>query len=351
MTMNWSRKVRMVGAHAEGEIGRVIVEGAPEIPGDTMLERLNWLNTYGDDLRRFTLFEPRGAAQMTINLLTEPCTPGAHAGFIPMQGDGSHAMSGSNAICVATVLLETGLVQIEDGMQQLVLDTAAGPVNAMAMCSNGKVESVSLDFFPSFVERLNVEVAVSGLPPVPVDVAFGGVYYVLVDAARLGLTIEPASARELVALGNRILAAAREQVNVRHPLIPEFNALEFCMFTSTVSEADRIFTNATVMPPGRLDRSPCGTGSAARLAVMHARGQVAIGDEVTTRSTIGSQFHTRIVGATQVGSLKAILPNITGRAWIYSDGQYGVCAQDPFTEGFTMADTWGDGIEHTIPVL
>ena len=349
--MNWSRKVRMVGAHAEGEIGRVIVEGAPKIPGDTLLARLNWLNEHGDDLRRFTLFEPRGAAQMTVNLLTEPCTPGAHAGFIPMQGDGSHAMSGSNAICVATVLLETGIVEMQQGAQRLVLDTAAGPVTAIATCSGGRVEHVSLDFFPSFAERLDVELEIGRARRVRADIAFGGVYYVLVDAAQFGLAIEPGSARELVSLGNTILAEARRQLDVQHPLIQDFNKLEFCMFTGVENERERLFTNATIMPPGRLDRSPCGTGTAARLAVMHAKGQVDIGDEITMRSTIGSRFLSRIVGVTQVAGTKAILPNITGRAWIYSDGEYGVSPHDPFPEGFTMADTWGDGIAHTIPPL
>lgn len=349
--MNWSRKVRIVGAHAEGEIGRVIVDGAPPIPGKTMLERLKWLNEQGDDLRRFTLFEPRGAAQMTVNLLTEPCTPGAHAGFIPMQGDGSHAMSGSNAICVTTVLLETGIVEMKPGTQRIVLDTAAGPVTATATCSTEKVESVSLDFFPSFAEQLDVEISADGIGPVTLDVAFGGVYYIIVDAAQFGLAIEPGSAKQLVSLGQQLLASARKQLSVQHPLVPEFNTLEFCMFTSTENKSARIFRNATIMPPGRIDRSPCGTGTAARLAVMHAKGQVGIGDEVTMRSTIGSRFLSRIVGVTQIGDYNAVLPNITGRAWIFSNGEYGVSPDDPFPEGFTMADTWGDGIEHEFPQM
>ncbi len=349
--MNWSRSVRIVGAHAEGEIGRVIVDGVPPLPGETMLEKLKWLNQHGDDLRRFTLFEPRGAAQMTINLLTEPCTPGAHAGFIPMQGDGSHAMSGSNAICVTTVLLETGILEMRPGAQRIVLDTAAGPITATATCSGGKVENVSLDFFPSFAEQLDIEIDLDGFGPVIADLAFGGVYYILVDAAQFGLSIEPGAAQALVAAGNRLLAQARRQLSVQHPLVPEFNAIEFCMFTSTESPVDRIFRNATIMPPGRIDRSPCGTGTAARLAVMHAKGQIDIGDEVVMRSTIGSRFLSRIVGVTQIGDHNAVLPNISGRAWIVSFGEYGVSSDDPFPEGFTMADTWGDGIRHHIPQL
>ncbi|MEM7424789.1 MAG: proline racemase family protein, partial [Pseudomonadota bacterium] len=226
--MNWSRKVRMIGAHAEGEIGRVIVDGAPEIPGETMLERLTWLNAHGDDLRRFTLFEPRGAAQMTINLLTSPCTPGAHAGFIPMQGDGSHAMSGSNAMCVATVLLESGIVDMQPGLQRINLDTAAGPVTALADCKDGKVRSVSLDFFPSFAERMDVPIELEGHGAVTVDIAFGGVFYVLVDAGQFGLEIGPGAARDLVSIGNLLLQAARAQLSVQHPLIADFGDLEFC---------------------------------------------------------------------------------------------------------------------------
>ncbi len=349
--MNWSRKVRMIGAHAEGEIGRVIVEGAPDIPGETMLERLTWLNQNGDDLRRFTLFEPRGAAQMTINLLTSPCSEGAHVGFIPMQGDGSHAMSGSNAMCVTTVLLESGMLPMQAGSQRIVLDTAAGPVTAMAKCCGNKVESVSLDFFPSFAEQLGAEIEMDVFGKVRADVAFGGVYYILVDAAQLGLNIEPGPARQLVSIGNRLLRAAREQITVQHPVISEFNAIEFCMFTGVEDSARRVYRNATIMPPGRLDRSPCGTGSAARLAVMHARGDVGVGEEVTMRSAIGSRFLTRITGVTQVGDHQAVLPTITGRAWIFSDGEYGVNASDPFPDGFTLGDTWGDGIEHEIPSL
>lgn len=346
--MQWIRKVRMIGAHAEGEIGRVIVEGGPEIPGSTMLERLDWLNAHGDDLRRFTLFEPRGAAQMTINVLTPPCTPGAQMGFIPMQGDGSHAMSGSNAMCVTTVLLETGIIPITEARQKVVLDTAAGQVTALADCADGQVQGVNLDFFPSFSEALDVAIQLDATTLVTVDVAFGGVYYILVDTAQFGLKIHPDHARALVSLGNRILAAARAQISVQHPEVAAWNKIEFCMFTGIEENRSKIYRNATIMPPGRLDRSPCGTGTAARLAIMHARGEIDVDEAVDMRSTIGSTFNARIVGMTRLGDRNAILPNICGRAWIYSDGEYGLSAGDPFPNGFTMADTWGDGIVHEI---
>lgn len=349
--MQWNQKVRMIGAHAEGEIGRVIVEGAPDLPGHTMQERLAWLNQHGDDLRRFTLFEPRGAAQMTINLLTPPCTAGADMGFIPMQGDGSHAMSGSNAMCVTTVLLETGIIPMTGGPQRVVLDTAAGLVTAVADCANDRVQSVSLDFFPSFSERLDVKIDAGDLGAISMDVAFGGVYYILVDAAQVGLSICPQDAQQLVRVGNQLLRLARDQIQVQHPETPTFDAIEFCMFTGTENDKARVYRNATIMPPGRLDRSPCGTGTAARMAVMHARGQLDVGETVTMKSAIGSRFSAKLVGVTTLNDHPAVLPNITGRAWIYADGTYGLRPGDPFETGFTMADTWGDGIEHELPAI
>ena len=153
----------------------------------------------------------------------------------------------------------------------------------------------------------------------------------------------------MVDLGQRILHAARQQVRIRHPIVADFDTIEFCMFTDIESASDKTYRNATIMPPGRIDRSPCGTGSAARLAVMHAKGEIGFDETATMRSIIGSRFATRIVGATRVGELEAVLPTITGRAWIYSTGQYGVDQSDPFPEGFTLSDTWGEGIDHVIP--
>ena len=339
----------MVGAHAEGEIGRVITAGVIDLPGSSMREKLRYLQTANDALRRFAMHEPRGCAQMTTNLLLPPCDPAADAAFIPMQADGSHAMSGSNAMCVTTVLLETGILPMQEPVTDVVLDTAAGLVRTRASCNNGKVESVTLDFFPSFCEQQAAPLQVPGVGAVEVDVAFGGVYYAIADTKQFGIGIEPGSARELVELGNRIKAAAVEQIAVRHPEIPEFDHIEFIMFADTVDRAQRVFRNGTVMPPGRMDRSPCGTGTAARLAVMRQRGELDIGEKVQIRSTIDSRFEAEISGDTRVGDQPAVTTRMTGRAWIYGIHQLGRDPSDPFPEGFTLADTWGTGIEHVIP--
>lgn len=347
--MNWSKTLTVVGAHAEGEIGRVITGGVIDLPGKSVREKLKFLNNENDALRRFALFEPRGCAQMTTNLLLPPSDPRADAAFIPMQADGSHAMSGSNAICVTTVLLETGILSMCEPVTEVVLDTAAGLVNARAECEAGKVKRVVLDFFPSFCEHLSHPLEVPGLGVIDVDVAFGGVYYAIANIASLHIEISPSNAREMVEIGNRIKAAAVEQIVVQHPGIPEFDHIEFVMFADVIDADKGIFRNGTIMPPGRMDRSPCGTGTAARLAVMHARNDVKVGQKVQMRSTINSKFDAEIVAETLIGDRPAVLTRIAGRAWIYGIHQLGRDPSDPFPEGFTMADTWGTGIEHIIP--
>ncbi len=288
-TMRWNRTVTVIGAHAEGEVGRVVTGGVLNIPGSTTLEKLEYLQEH-DDLRKFVNQEPRGCAQMTTNLLLPPSSPGADAAFIPMQADGSHAMSGSNAMCVTTVLLETGVLPMIEPETVVTLDTAAGLVRAQAACRAGRVERVTLDFFPAYAEHLDVAIEVEGLGTITADIAFGGVFYVMPNVQQLGFRIGPDVAQDMVTLAGKIKAAAQEQIQVQHPQISQFNSIEFLMFTDEVNTAQNVLRNATIMPPGRVDRSPCGTGSAARLAAMHAKGNAQVGEIFDMRSTINSRF-------------------------------------------------------------
>lgn len=338
----------VIGAHAEGEVGRVLVGGVLPVPGQTMLERLFHLQE-NDGLRQFLNQEPRGCAQMTTNLLLPPCDPMADAAFIPMQADGTHAMSGSNAMCVTTVLLETGMLPMVEPQTVVVLDTAAGLVRATAKCSGGKVERVALDFFPSYAEHLDVKLEVAGLGTLSVDVAFGGAFYVMPDVGQLGFRIGPDVAQDMVRLGGQIKAAAREQITVQHPVIDAFKSIEFLMFTDTVESQENSYRNATIMPPGRIDRSPCGTGSAARLAAMFAKGEIAMDQPVEMLSTINSRFSTSVMAKTRIGDRPAIRPRIEGRAWIYATMQLGSDPTDPYKLGYTLSDTWGTEIEHKPP--
>lgn len=341
--MRWSKTVTMIEAHAEGEVGRVVTGGVLDVPGDSMLEKMNYINNEDDSLRRFCVFEPRGYASMSTNLLFPPCRPDVDAGFIILQGDKAHAMSGSNCICVVTVLLETGQVPMQEPETTVKLDTPAGLVTATATCRNGKCEKVALDMVPTFVEALDVDVDVPGLGTVRVDTAFGGVYYALIEAKQLGLTIEPSSARALVDAGCRIHRTLNEQVQVQHPLYPTINSFAYMMFVDRRDDGDLL--SATVLPPGRLDRCPCGTGNSALLAVRHARGEAQQGETLTARSIIDSCFDVSFVGETTVGDRVAVLPRISGRGWIHGIHQIGVDPNDPYPQGYLLSDTWGDAFD------
>ena len=342
--MRWSKTVTVVGAHAEGEVGRVITGGVIDVPGKTMLDKMVYLNSEDDSIRRFTLFEPRGSAQMSVNLLLPPTRPEADAGFIVMQPDAAHSMSGSNAMCVATVLLETGMLPMQEPETRIVLDTPAGLVDAVASCRDGKVEKVTLELYPSFVEHLAHPLEVDGYGTLEVDVAYGGVYFAMVDAKAVGFAITPAEARDMVDLGMRITAAAKAQIEVAHPEIPALNAIGYTMFCGREAAPGGNLKSGTVIHPGRMDRSPCGTGTAARLAQLHARGELEVGQCVTQLSTIDSRFDAEIIGVTTVGNRPAVLPRISGRAWIYGLYQLGVDPDDPYPLGYTMSDTWGPGL-------
>ena len=240
-------------------------------------------------IRRFTVYEPRGTAHMTVNLLLPPADPRAAAGFIVLQADRAHAMSGSNAICVATALLETGMVPMTEPETRFALDTPAGLVGVTATCRDGRCERVTLAMVPSFVHDLDMALDVDGLGRVRLDIAFGGVFYALVDARAAGLAITRANARALVEVASRIKRAVNAGVRVAHPERPGLDAVSYVMFCDRDRDDPTILRGATIVLPGRCDRSPCGTGTSARLAVLHARGEIAVGERLRARSIIDSE--------------------------------------------------------------
>ncbi len=339
--MRWKKTLQLVDVHCEGEIGKVITTGVLDIPGKTMLDKMNYINEVDDSLRRLVVLEPRGCLQMSVNLLLPPTRPEAQAGFIVLQADKAHPMSGSNCICVVTALLELGILPMEEPSTTIVLDTPAGLVTARAQCAGGRCVSVSLDMVPSFVEHLDVVIQTDEFGPVKADIAFGGVYYALIDVEQVGLSIEAGKARELANAGVRLRGIINEQVSVKHPLIDSLNEVAYVMFRNRINQLT--WQTCTTLPPGRVDRSPCGTGSSANLATLSARGQVAPGDQLISRSTIGGEFEVEILGLTEVGDRAAVLPRITGRAWVYGMHQIGVDPDDPLSDGFMLSDTWGEG--------
>lgn len=341
--MRWKKTVTMVEAHAEGEVGRIVTGGIIDIPGKTMLDKMTYINTVDDSLRRFLINEPRGCAQMSTNVVFAPMHPDADVAYMIFQGDKAHAMSGSNSICLVTVLLETGMVEMVEPETIVTLETPAGLVRATATCAAGKCERVSLDMPPSFVDRLDAVVNVEGLGDVTVDIAFGGVFYGLIDPAQFGLTIAPENARKLVEIGSRVHRAINAQMDIRHPEIEALIGLSYTMFVGFDNFG--VMKGSTVLPPGRLDRSPCGTGNSARLATMYERGQIKDGDIRIARSIIDSQFEISIIGTTTVAGRPAILPRVSGRGWIHGIHQIGLDPSDPYPHGYMVSDCWGDAFD------
>lgn len=337
--MNWERSLDLLEVHCQGEIGKVIVGGAPEIPGATLLDKMNHINTVDDSLRRFVTFEPRANAAMSVNLLVAPTRPDADAGFIVLQADRAHPMSGSNCICVVTALLESGRVPMQGPEAVVRLDTPAGLIVARAACRNGRCLSVSLDNVPCFAELLDRPIETPRWGRIEVDVAFGGVYYALVDAQQIGLDIVPGNARALAEAGIELKALLAGQIEVQHPILKGVDEIAYVMFRGR--EPDGAVRTCTTLKPGRVDRSPCGTGSSANLATLFARGAIAVGDRRTSRSIIGGEFVAEAIGETEVGGRRAILPRITGRAFVYGREQLRWSDDDPFPDGFALSDTWG----------
>jgi proline racemase len=342
--MRWQKRISLVEAHAEGEVGRVITGGVLDVPGATMFDKKRHLETSADWLRRFCLFEPRGSAQMSVNLILPPTVPEADFGFIIMESTDYPPMSGSNTICTVTVALETGLVPMVEPETRLLLDTPAGLVAVRVACENGKAVSVAFDNVPCFVHTLDVRLDVPGFGPLTADIAYGGAFFAIVDAADAGFRMVPSEARAMVDLGERIKRAAVEQLDVTHPDNPLIRDVTFTYFVAPVAGEPAAWRNAIVVSPGRLDRCPCGTGCSARLAAMHARGLVQEGQPVEFRSLIGSRFKTEIVKTTQVAGRPAIVPRIEGRGFIVATHEFGVDPTDPWPLGYTLSDTWGDGM-------
>ena len=303
--MRSRRAITVVGCHAGGEVGNVIVGGVLPPKGSTVFEQMQTLRA-DDSLRKLLLREPRGSVAVHANLIVPATREDCDAGFIIMEPTEYPPMSGSNTICVATVLLETGMVELHEPETVLRLEAPAGVVEVRAACRDGRVESVELTNVPAFADRLDAALEVDGLGTLTVDVAFGGMWYAIADAEALGFELVPSEARELSRVGELIRVAAREQLPCVHPENPEIAGVSIVQIAEPWRGVGAVTRNAVVVAPGRLDRSATGTGLSARMAVLHARGLMAVGDAMTHASPIGSTFDGRIVRETTVGDRPAI---------------------------------------------
>ncbi len=338
MTSNIS--ISVINAHAEGEVGNVVVDGVPPPPGDTLWQKMEWLES-DQSLRNLLLNEPRGGVFNHFNLLVPPIDKRAAYGFLTMEPEHTPPMSGSNSMCVATVLLDTGRIEMVEPVTEFYLEAAAGLVHVQANCKDGKATSVRITNVPSFVHRLDAPLEVAGLGTLTVDIAFGGDSFVLVPARDLGFSIVPDEARELTEIGARITRAANEQIGFQHP-INDWSIVSFCQFTlpSTVEDGVVAGKSTVVIDPGKLDRSPCGTGCSARMATMVARGQLALGDGYIGHSIINSRFDCRVESLTDLNGTPAIIPSLQGRAWICGKTEILRDPNDPWQQGYRLSDTW-----------
>jgi len=332
--------IHIVSAHAEGEVGNVIIGGVPTPPGDNLWEMRSFLEK-DQKLRNLLLNEPRGGVFKHINLIVPAKNPLADFGFLIMEPIHTPPMSGSNAICVATVLLETGMVDIKEPLTTFNLETPAGLIEIKASCINGEARKIEIKNIHSFADKLNVPLKVRDIDKLTVDIAFGGDSFVLVDAKSCGLTLNPDSGDMVVNFGKKVIKAANEQIGFNHPS-QDWNHISFCQFTNPVEKVGNALVglNAVVIEPGKIDRSPCGTGCSARMAVMAAKGLMKKGDEFIGKSIIGGTFHCKIEDIILKDKKQFIIPTVSGRGFITGTHQIMRDPSDPWPFGYRVSDTW-----------
>ena len=333
--MRASRVFAAVDSHTEGMPTRVITGGVAPIPGDSMLARKLHFERHMDDLRLLLMREPRGHGAMSGAILQPPLRDDADWGVLFIEVSGCLPMCGHGTIGVATVLVETGMVPVEEPRTLVRLDTPAGLVEARVEVEGGRARSVTIRNVPSFLLARERSVRVNG-HELAYDMAFGGNFYALLPAADAGLAVDPARSDELIGRGLEIMAAINETERPVHPEDERIGGCRHVVFTAPGEDGPLSQRSATSIHPGWLDRSPCGTGTSAKLAQLHARGELQVGEEFVNRSVIGTRFSGRIAAETEVGGLPAVIPEITGRAWVTGMGQYVLDPDDPFPSGFDL---------------
>ena len=339
--MKSSKLIHIVSCHAEGEVGNVIVGGVSPPIGESLWEQARWIDQ-DQKLRQFVLNEPRGGVFKHVNLLVPAKNKKAIQGFIVMEPEHTPPMSGSNSICVSTVMLDTGLIQMQEPITEFILEAPGGLVPVKAFCENGKAKSIEIQNVASFADKLDVNLEVEGVGTLIVDTAYGGDSFVLVNAAELGFEIKPDEAKDISELGAKITAAANQQLGFTHPENADWNHISFCEIALPLYEEEgvKVSRNSVVIDPGKLDRSPCGTGCSARMAVLNAKGEMKKGDRMIGRSIIDSRFDCAIVDEVNIGNKNAIIPSIRGRAWITGTHQLMLDSDDPWPQGYRLTDTW-----------
>lgn len=349
--MPFKRTIHAIDTHA-GEPMRVITGGVPNVPGKTVYEKMVWLRENDDQLRQLMLREPRGYPPLCCNIIVPPCHPDADAGYVIMEQVEYPVMSGGNTISVATVLLEMGMLPMKEPVTELVLEAPAGLIRISAECRNGKVKSVTFKNVPAFAAYLDAQIDVPHLGKVTVDVGWGGMFYVIADVRQFpGVQLIPEQGAEIARISAMIRQAAIEQLPVEHPDYPGIG-ITISQLSGPAIGADADWRNAVTVASGDLDwdepstwtgaidRCPCGTGTCAKMAVLHAKGELPLNQDFRHQGILGNVFTGRLVEETRVGDRQAVIPTITGTSWIYGMNTYVLDHDDPFPEGFSVQDIW-----------
>jgi proline racemase len=349
--MAFKRMIHAVETHS-GEPMRVITGGVPNIPGDSVYEQMKWLEQNDDQVRQLMLREPRGYPPLCCNLIVPPKHPDAAAGYIIMEQVEYPVMSGGNTISVATVLLETGMIPMQEPVTEFKLEAPAGLINIRAECHNGKVTQVTFENVPAFAAHVDAEITVPELGNVTVDVGWGGMFYVIADVRQFeGLELTPARGAEIARVSSLILRAAQDQLPVEHPHYPGIGITIAQLSGPTDNpEADRKNVVTMASGPiefddpatwtGAIDRCPCGTGTCARMATLHAKGELKLNQPFRHEGILGTIFTGELIREEQVGSYTGVVPTIGGRAWISGYSTFVLDPDDPFVNGFTVGDIW-----------
>ena len=330
------RRLTVIDAHTAGEPLRVVTGGYPELSGDTMLEKRRAAREQHDDLRRVLMLEPRGHADMYGCVLTPPVTEDGDVGALFLHNEGYSTMCGHGIIGLVKVGLDCGLLEARGEAPVVRIDTPAGRVTATARLRDGRVHEVSFLNVPSFLLERDLVVEVDGLGPVTCDIAFGGAFYAYVDAGALGLVVDPARHAQLIDVGMRIKRAVMERYEIVHPSgDPDLNFLYGTILSQPGSGGARS-RNVCVFAEGEVDRSPTGTGVSGRAALLHARGQLALGERIGIESLIGTRFDVCAVHETRVGPLAAVVPEVTGAAYVTGRAEFVIDPSDPLTGGVLL---------------
>jgi proline racemase len=335
-----SKFISTIDSHTAGECTRLVTSGLPPIPGQTVAEKLAYAEEHLPGVPGYLLLEPRGHKDMFGAVLVPPCSPEADIGVLFIDNQGYEPMCGHAVIGTATTLLETGMFEMTEPETPITLDTPSGLVRAYVQIENGHVGEVSFENVPAFVYRSDVALQVPGVGDITVDVVFGGLFFVFVDAHQLGIDLIPANGARLADLGMRILAVTNEHVAVRHPDLPHIDRIIDLRFRVEPGSDGADSRNVVILGDHMVDRSPCGTGTSAETALRYARGQLRLGESFVTESIIGTRFTGQAVAETQVGSgsevFPAVVPRITGRAYITGFHRFVLDPEDPFPEGFHL---------------